>query len=240
MRHLSRDPDVRMKITVKASTVGYALAGLIVFLTLANLLVHFGRLELGWGQSFGLRRQFNLGRESNIPTYYSALALLLAGVLLLLIAKCKFSEKDRYRFEWLGLGLGFVFLSIDESTMIHENYYRVSKMLGFGEPGFSSWLAFNVLILLGVGLAYWRFLVHLDSGYRRMFLFSAVLFVGGAVGLEAVGDLLTTSTEQANWPRILVMSAEELLEMTGVALFVVTLLRYLEEHLGDISIAFSR
>ena len=195
--------------------------------------------ELGWGGwSFGIWVRFNVGAEANIPTFFSAVVLLLASILLLVITTEKFSQKDRFRFEWMGLGLGFLLLAIDESALFHELLYGIPDHLGFGSLGTVAWVIPFGLILLCIGLAYLRFLTHLDKRSFRMFLGAALLFVGGAVGFEAWGDLLRSAHGGVdNWPYVLVMSVEELLEMSGVALFVVALLRYLEGMTEEVTLS---
>jgi len=217
-----------MRIFVQRSRIGLALAAIIGFLVFANLLFHFGRLELGWGQAYGLRRQFNLAQESNIPTFYSTVALLLAAVLLLLIATRKYRERDRYRFHWIGLAVGFLYMSIDEFAMIHENVYRLPVALGYPSDS-AYWLVPYAALFLFLAVTYRRFLFHLDPVSRRIFLAAAVIFVAGAVGLEFVGDLVQAAHGQrANWSMVLVTTAEESMEMIGIAVFIVGLLRYME------------
>jgi hypothetical protein len=227
-----------MRFTIRARTTALFLAGIITALVVANLVVHFGRLELGWGQSYGLRRQFDLGHEANIPTAYSALALLASASLLFLIGRIKLAERDRFRFEWIGLAIGFLFLAIDEATMIHENIYRIPRALGL-DIGTLSWMLPYAVILPVLGIIYARFLVHLEPWYRRLFLLAGVLYVGGALGMEASGDLMRVAYgDQTNWPNILVMTAEETLEMSGVAVFLVTLLVYVRDRVESVAVAF--
>jgi hypothetical protein len=223
------------QITIRATTVGRVLAVIIGLLLAAHLAVYVGRLELGMGQVYGLKPRFALGGEGNIPAFYSAVALLLAGVLLLFIARLKFDDGDRHRRGWLGLGLGFSFMALDEATQIHELLYRV--------PGFDSgeWLwivPFGILLLI-IGLTFLRFLLDLDRTYRRLFLLSAVLFLGGAMGVELIADVTIGGTSQgASWPATLFTGVEETLEMAGVALFIVSLIRYLADYFGEVEIGF--
>ena len=239
---MSRDDPVSVppdrpvrRITIRATTVGSVLAAIIGFLLTAHLVLYFGRLELGMGQVYGLKPRFDLGGEGNIPAFYSAAALLLAGVLLLFIARLRFGDGDRHRWGWLGLGLGFLFMALDEATQIHELLYRV--------PGFDSgaWLwtvPFGVLLLI-IGAVFLRFLLDLDPKYRRLFLLSAALFLGGAIGMELISDVAIGGTNQrANWPAALLTSVEEGLEMSGVALFIVSLLRYIGDCVGEVNVGF--
>ncbi len=223
------------RITIRATTVGGVLAAIIGFLLAAHLVLYFGRLELGMGQVYGLKPRFDLGGEGNIPAFYSAVGLLLAGVLLLLIARLKYGDGDRHRWGWLGLGFGFLLMALDEAMQIHELLYRM--------PGFDTgnWLwivPFGILMLI-IGAAFLRFLLDLDPRYRRLFLLSAALFLGGAMGMELIADVTIGGTSQGpNWPATGFTSVEEGLEMTGVAFFIVSLLRYLTEYVGEVGVRF--
>ena len=225
----------RIVITVRAANVGRGLAAVIAFFAVAFLGVMLGRLELGMGQVYGLKPRFDLGGEGNIPAFYSAVALLAAGVLLLTVARLKFDDGDRHRWGWVGLGLGFLVMALDEATQIHELLYHV--------PGFDSgdwlWIVPIGVLLLVIGGTFLRFVLHLKPRYRRLFLLSAALFLGGAVGLELMADVTIGGTSQGlSWPSVLFTGVEETLEMSGVALFIVSLLQYLSEYAREVHVRF--
>ena len=77
-------------------------------------------------------------------------------------------------------------------------------------------------------------------------ILSGAIFVGGAVGFEALGGLRRTVLENqflasalASQPDPIYMAlttVEELLEMLGIALFVYTLLRHYEQKFGALKI----
>lgn len=224
------------RVTIRATTVGRVLAAIIGLLLVVFLAVLAARLELGMGQVYGLKPRFDVGREGNIPTFYSALALVLAGALLLFIARLKFDEGDRHRWGWLGLGLGFLFMALDEAARIHELAYKLPG----SNPNSSvplAFVAFAVLLLI-IGTVFLRFLLHLDRKHRRRFLLSAALFIGGAIGVEFITAVTIGGSTVANWPATLFHGLEEGLEMAGVALFIVSLLRYLADYQGEISLRF--
>jgi hypothetical protein len=93
--------------------------------------------------------------------------------------------------------------------------------------------------MLIIGAAFLRFLLDLDPRYRRLFLLSAALFLGGAMGMELIADVTIGGTSQGpNWPATGFTAVEEGLEMTGVAFFIVSLLRYLTEYVGEVGVRF--
>jgi hypothetical protein len=65
------------------------------------------------------------------------------------------------------------------------------------------------------------------------FLTAGALYVGGALGLELLGGHLFVEGEVPGpnlLPYMLAASAEETLEITGVLVFIASLLRHMREH----------
>jgi hypothetical protein len=72
-----------------------------------------------------------------------------------------------------------------------------------------------------------------------MFVISGIVYVGGALGLEAVNDVLRARGAQfPSWPTVLTQTLEETLELAGVALFITTLVGYLEKVGASVTLAF--
>lgn len=90
-----------------------------------------------------------------------------------------------------------------------------------------------------IGLVvYFPFLLRLPRKTCYSMLIAAALFLGGAVGLELVegrhDSLYGTETLTLQF----FVLAEEVMEMLGVALFVCTLLAYIERQFGVLSVRF--
>lgn len=178
-----------------------------------------------------LMRFFHLGYEANLPSYWSALVLLAAGALLGLIhLHVRRSTIPSFSRHWAVLALGFVYLSFDEATQIHEGLIAEfwSAALGTG-TGITHyvWYLPAIPILIVILLAYLRFLYHLPLRTRLLFIASAVLFVGGAIGMEMVESWLAYH-EQDHWFAVSQLG-EESLELAGSSLFVYALLGWLSD-----------
>ena len=83
----------------------------------------------------------------------------------------------------------FLFLSFDESWMIHDVWNDIIKKYFVETSGF---LKFAWIIPYGVGLILFTsllipFLIHLPSRTRKLFLISGGIYVLGALGMEATG-----------------------------------------------------
>ncbi len=136
-------------------------------------------------------RLFDPNGEANIIAWYSASALLLCSFLLGIIALAKKTDHDSYTLHWGILSLIFLYLSVDEAAMLHEiadNPLR--ELFDLGGFFYYSWIIPAGIAVLIFGLAYLKFLFHLPSKTRWLFLVAGGIFVGGAIGMESVSGLL--------------------------------------------------
>lgn len=167
---------------------------------------------------------FNLNAEISIPTWYSQFLLLLAAALLLVITVSAKSDR-KY---WLVLGLALLYASIDEGAAVHE--LATVPMREFMQitdgPLYYTWvIPFIVLILIAclVGIGFLR---RLPSRTRWLFILSAIIYVGGAIGLEVVGGYIFASAGETGFLYAATTGLEEFLEMSGATLLIYALLDY--------------
>lgn len=211
-------PVLQVMLAVLAALAGAHLIFVVVLPRILGMHREFG----------GLHRFFHMGREANLPTYWSALVLLTAGILLLLIAGDARRAARPYVAHWFVLGCGFVYLSFDEAAQIHEGVIAM-MWLHFFERGegiwYYVWYVPMIPVLLVLLIAYTRFLRHLPLRYMVQFLFAAGLFLGGAVGMDMVEAQLDY-TGRTNWIDVSQL-IEESMEIAGVTVFIHALLSYL-------------
>jgi len=175
------------------------------------------------------RRVFDLNTERNIPTLYSSVILLGSSILLGYIAYLTRLTGGRYSILWAVLSLGFLFLSVDETAYIHENFSEdVAGWIFVVAP-------FVILFLLG----YVRFFLHLPRSTKLYFLLAGFLFIGGAFGLEFIGSWRISLAGENNIATTLIYtSIEESFEMFGINLFVYSLLLYLRDNFPEYYLSF--
>jgi len=224
-----------LTFTFHIKGIAFFLGTIILVLTACNLLIQLAVLEFGYGNLFGLRKMFSVGQEANVPTFYSAIQLLVSAGLLSIITQKKWNTKDRYRFAWAGLAIGFLILALDEAAMIHELGYRLPAIFGFRDVPYA-WLVPFTILLLFLVVVYWKFLWSLDGWTRRMFLLSAGIFLGGAMGMEVVGDTIRSWYGSDNWAYVFEEAMEELMEMAGIAIFILVLLHIIENEIDTFMI----
>lgn len=183
---------------------------------------------------------FNVDRELNFPTWYSALMIAFCAVLLKIIAMGKKQQGDRYTKDWQLLSLIFWFLAIDEIVSIHEILIIPEVSQALHLPWFlhSAWVIPGMIFVAWFARRYSKFVRHLPTKSRLHFIFAACIYVGGALIMEMIGSYFAESLSQQNIIYALTTSVEECLEMTGIVMLIYSLLYYLGQwaHQLDLQI----
>lgn len=180
--------------------------------------------------------EFFINNEGNIATFWNTLLLILTSGLAFILASAKFSQKDRYRFEWLMLGAVFLYLSMDESSVIHEKFSSLLKNM----PDINGWAHYKWLYagapaVLLLTFLFLRFYLHLDLRNKILFPLSMALYLFGAFGGELLSGHYSQEFGTKNVPYTLMTHGEELGEQIGIILMIFTLLTYLLAHYSKIS-----
>jgi hypothetical protein len=224
-------PQTSDVIVVDKRKVIYALGICVVTLHLLNIpAVWFRSLDDPSTLQNIYTLFFAVGNEGKVPTWYSACTMFVCSILLAVIAIDAWRKKSQIFVLWAGLAVIFAYLSMDEAMQIHEMANRpVSRLL---DP--SGALAFGWVIPAFVFLAifsalYLRFLFHLPERTRWLFLASGVLFLAGALGMEMV-SAYHWEEHGKDLVYLMITSIEEILEMSGIALFIYSLLDHLERN----------
>lgn len=226
--------NVRTSRLVGALVIGCAL---IVAASIAGQLMKFVG---GWPFVYGLVPMFNVDAEQNVPTMFSIFLLLLATALLMLIAVLKGREGSPYTSRWRLLAAGFLYMAFDEGARLHELFILpMRQLLGERELGifFFAWvIPFGLLVLL-LAVYFARFVFSLPRRTAVNFVIAAVLFVGGALGMELVGGYYAELYgEDLTYTGI--ATAEETMEMSGVILYIYALLQYIGEYYPSVGLRF--
>ena len=213
---------------------------LILFLLCANLLGVVSKLYLDHDYIYGLILLFDFNTEKNIPTLYSSIALICASILLSFIAFARKKSNSSYIY-WFGLSLIFLFLSIDEISLIHERligpvreFFKTSGLLYY------AWVIPYSIALVVFLIAYARFLLKLPKKIMVLFLVSGAIFVSGAIGFELLGGRQAELYGTNNILYSFFYTCEELLEMLGIAIFIYTLLTYIVNKFESITITLTK
>ena len=173
---------------------------------------------------------FDVGREINVPTWFSAGLWIVIGLLAGYYSR----RAARFRVSWGFFSFLAIFLSLDETLELHERLdvigAEMAKHLPV-EPGFT-WVLPGVLIAVVLCAFLVRLVLSLPLAVKLGLTASGILFVGGSVGIETLAGL--TLAREGLTPSFFVLTLiEETLEMTGLALCVASLLHLIEHRSVD-------
>jgi hypothetical protein len=219
-----------MNIIIKPKKIFCTLLIIILFLEIASIVGFV--VNLNDDNSKPIFNLFNIGIEGNFPAYYSTITILFASFLLALIAL--FRKKTGLSYSlWLVLSIIFLYLSIDESVQLHEKLGAVFDR-HFNLTGYFSWgwvVPYGIIFIIFSIVYYFKFLPQLPKKIYWLFIISGAIYVMGAIGFEMIG---AKNFHSANYSKILdftFYSIEEFLEMLGIALFIYSLLLYIEDEI---------
>jgi hypothetical protein len=194
-------------------------SGLVCNAGLAVELASYG----GWLDPRGwLRSALSLSYEGNLPTWYSSGLLWTAALSLGLCGRRAESEQVRW---WLLAAL-FMLMSLDEAISLHEHLGGAE----FHGVLYFSWVLPGALLVAAFGVAYLRFWLRLPRPTRRGFAWAFALYVGGALGMEFPLGAWFEAHGDENLGYALIDAVEESLEICGLSVFLVAILRHLEQH----------
>ncbi len=169
---------------------------------------------------------FDLDAESNLPTWYSSIMLLVCSVLLGMIASRTRRLGGRFVGHWRALSGLFALLSLDEIARLHEHLGRLHEAWHTRGLFYFAWVIPGAAFVALVGVLFLRFFLHLPAATRWRVFWSGVVFVTGALVVEALGGWRAETMGMNNMTHSLIATVEEVMELAGVAGFVVALLRY--------------
>lgn len=180
------------------------------------------------GAPYSLTRFFDGDEKLNYPTAYKVTALLAVTLLLLALHSHARWVGDPFRKGWLLLAVVTAFAFVDESTYLHQtiggfvhHHFNTSGVLRF------AWTLVYVPALLAIGLLLLRHVEHLAPPLRTRLLAAGFVYGLGAVVTEPLKSVLSDSFTEASLSFKLVAATSDSLELVGLALLVLVLLREL-------------
>jgi hypothetical protein len=180
---------------------------------------------------------FDLDGEENFPSFFSANLLLFAAILLGFVALLHSKTQKGYAFHWFFLSLIFVFLALDEFTEIHERInFWLKPVTHTSGLLYAVWIipygVFGIVLLF----AYFKFLMNLPRKTAIRFVVAGVIYVTGALVMEALGERLSEKRLEGTFAFNASVVIEEVLEMIGSILFIYALLSYIASDFEDLRI----
>lgn len=218
---------------ISPAAFGRALLALVAVISVLGLVAEIAYALNGRSDPWELRHFTSLSHEENLPTWVASCLLFGCAVLLALIGRDtvahpaidetinQVAPAKTFTRYWYGLAAIFGYISLDETSQIHENWHWIDTD---GGVLYFSWIIPAGIITGLIGLTYLRFLLHLPQATRKRVLLAAVLFVGGALGMELPLGYWTDQAGASNLGYGLIDWLEETMELAGTALFLYALL----------------
>lgn len=227
---------VSNRILVNPSSITLLLVAIAFLLVLAStvgqLIFHLTPHDT----AFGMIRLFNVDAENNVPTYFSALLLLTSAFLIATVSILERQRNSAESLYWAGLSAGFVLMAADETLSFHEKLILpVRNLLDWETLGifYFAWILPGIILVLILSLIFARFWWRLPPTTRFNFLIAGLLYVGGAIGIEALGGWYAEAYG-GNLVYSMIATFEESLEMAGSILFIWALLVFMEETYQEV------
>lgn len=169
---------------------------------------------------------FDFNTEKNIPTFYSALTLLLSSILLFLIALYN-KKYDLKYYPWILLSIVFLFLSLDEMLEFHEHLVHLTqRLLDLSGFGTAYWTIPYLVAVIVLFLSLVKFLNELPKRTLKLFVLAGFFFILGSVGMEIIAGRREEIIGVQNITYLFFYTIEELSEMIGVIIFIYALTSY--------------
>lgn len=204
---------------------------LLALLHVGSVAVTFGDAVAASAGRGAFARQFSMNEEMNLSTWVNAGLLGMAALSLALLGRHAAVTRAPFVRQWYGLAGVFAFVSLDESTSLHEALITpVREGLSLSGVLTYAWVVpYSVLCVVGA-VVIWPWLRALPRRTAAVAVLAGAVFVGGAVGGELLQGGLFSAGLRDSPGYVLAAMAEEVMEMTGVILFVAALLRLLSRR----------
>lgn len=226
-----------MRFTLEPKAVYQTLLWIIFVLAILHIAQFSTAFIIDDFEIYERVRMFDFDYEKNLPSLYSALAILLCALILSCIAVFKRREDAPFKNHWLILAVIFVYLGFDEALALHEEVgdlvedYELVEAEGFL---FFAWVVPYAILMLVFALSYAKFVFSLPRRTMLLFIFSGTLFLTGAFGFEVFSARQADIEGFDTVAYHVLYTFEELCEMIGIATFCYALLSYIKGEYGEI------
>ena len=168
-----------------------------------------------------------MGDEVSVATWFQTL-LLVAAALVLLLGGLRARHQVTDARGWFFLAAVMTTLSIDEAVSLHERIgSALRSLLDTSGVLYYVWVVPALVFAAVVAAVQVGWLRRLPSATRRLVVLAGAVYVLGAAGFELLAAAGDEANGTATLTSVSLSAVEELLEMSGVSLFVVAILGHL-------------
>jgi hypothetical protein len=232
-----KDHGVALSITFSASRLAGIFAAIVALLVSIHAILQVVRFATGDHSLMGLLALFSLGAENNVPATYSGLAILCCAGFLAIIGLAEARRPGARAAHWFGLSLIFLFLAADEMMALHERLNDPMRSeLGTSGAFHYGWVIPYAAALALFVVAYVPFLLRLPRRTATLFVIAGGVYVSGAIGAEMVSGAQADRYGTLNVTYVVWQTIEEIMEMSGIVVFLYALAGYAERRLGVVEL----
>jgi len=204
-------------------------------------LVYFGDFLLG-EPLWRIHDLFNLDSEASIPTWFSIIQLFMIGFIALLVAYNQKATAPPSKRGLILFGLGFIYLSMDEGSVIHEKLTYIfyhNPLVPYFHGTHGIWIVVYGCIGIIVLLILHRDIFAVYKYFNKealIFTGGMIVFLAGTAGSETITFFYIDKSNPFIYTVEVIL--EEFLEMAGasVLLYSVSLLAIKKCELKNSSI----
>jgi hypothetical protein len=214
-------PPISIWIRPRGLLIGFVV-GIVVLVGLDLVANLYLQVKPGL-DTVALTQLFLFDAAGSIPSY-AASALLGLSALILILGGLGARHQGLPRAgRWLLLGAIFAYLSLDQVVPIHERWDELIGRLAGSADGATTWVVVAGAILVASSVLWLPLIRSQSVRVRALWILAAGLFVGGALGSRVLGGP-HQPPETATLGSMLIVAAENALELLGAAVFLYSLL----------------
>ncbi len=194
-----------------------------------------------YDEAFGLIPLVNMAKALSIPTIFTVLVAFVSAILLGIITAVKLSTKDEYRGQWLGLAIFFFLTALDKGSAMGTYFFKQFRnLMRTFIPAFpeQKWITTFVILMIILIVFYSRFIKTLPQKTRLWSLISLLVYYAGFLFIERFADHYAALYTIDNLPYHILFSIGKMLEISGLILWIKTLLEYLGATFPEITYSF--
>ncbi len=233
------------QLTLHPRKTAFFFLAIVLFLTVLHSVVQAIFLSTMNENLLELSEFVDLDIEKNLPSFYSAFAILFSSFLLFCTALLEKNKGGKRRY-WFGLAAIFFFLAFDEAFALHEGlgdyteeYMKSTGILQVSGLLYFPWIIPYSILTTILGLLYFRFLFRLPRKTFVLFICSAVIFLTGAGFFDMLGGKEAELHGYYSNKYVVLYTVEEFLEMSGIVLLMYTLLDYIAQQYGYLCLSLT-
>lgn len=172
-----------------------------------------------------LKQMFDIGRESNVPTFVNTVLLVAVASFAAGLAVFRRADRDvRRALSWVSAVIAM--LAVDEATGLHERFGapagRWMERVGIDWPTYA-WLVPGLVVVCVGGVVTAKVARGLPTVLARRLVIAGAVFVCGALGMEGVNGWLRDLPSRPGF--FVGTMIEECLEMAACVIAGAALLR---------------